>query len=1373
MSTHETESERTEGSRTRRSEEAPSAARRETGVPDREQNGDGRGETTRGRAGSEHRLEGDSTDERRGLGRVGRLQQTVGNRAFAQAAVTARTEAAEQRGPLAERARTGPTESAQPPTTERSGDDRTEQSADRPERPAKRAASAQSHGSRTAGSAVSGRHSSVAGPRQKAHTTPVERAHAHGVQPKLTVGRPNDGYEREADAVATAVTTGHISAAVSTGSGDGPVRPTTARDADLVQTRTDGADPPPRAPAIASTVRSPGSGRSVPRPVRDRIEPVLGTSLGGVQVHSGRDAARAAGGLGARALTRANHIFLGDGESAHDVELMAHEATHVVQQGAAGDEPERAPAPSAEVQRLLPETALRKLNDWARYIPGWTLFTVLIGYNPLLGEQVDRTPTNLVEGLLSLVPFGPAIFDKLQELGILRDAFEWVTGELKRLKLSIARIKGTLEAAWDDISIAGSILGIGEGAVEVLERHFDPLLNDVESFAGSLVDRVVGFVEEAVTEQLEGLLDSSGVWSLFTKVLGRDPLRGEDVDASPTEILEDFLRLIGKEQHLQKMREEGVVTEAAEWIATQIEAFTSLLGQVQGLVEQLWETISPANIANLWANVRSFVGSVGSFLQRVWTFATTVAGKVLELVKDALVRTLQTYVTDNLPGFELLTVVLGRNPFTGERVPRTPETIMRGFITLLPGGATLYQKLAETGAIAQAGTRIQAAMTQLGITWEFVVSLFRSVWESLSMEALVEPVAAFQRIVAQFREPVSRLFSFVSVVLRELFSVVLQLMNFPTQLLGSIVGNAMQAITAIKQDPVGFLLNMLGAVKLGFQNFFTNILTYLGRGLADWLFRGLREAGVEPPTDLSLGSVLEFVLEVLGITMDRIWEKLAERIGQENVDRIRGAIDRLTGIWNFVADVRERGVSAIWEYVQEQITGLWDTVLAKAREWVMERVINRATRWLLSLLDPTGVMAVINGFSAFLSAVQSAAEYAVDILRIVNDYVSTIASVARGELAAGAAKLEQGLANAVPVAIGFLANQFGLGNIGEKIREIVASVRSVVDRAIGWLVDKAVSGVQSVLRALGIGQEEQDEAPATEADGTFVYETTEGGHTFRVTQNLQVFRFSESEQVTGDPRQQYLQKILEKKEPRVKPSYQTELGEPGRAVGPKGHIEGLLSSKGRPGIKTKNLPGYLPGDVRGHLIAYTFKGPDDPGNLVPMQETFNISTYGGYEGTLREEYTKKMDASEPVLLYMETKPHYDSDDASTIEAFRPSRITISGTIISLEATASGLEVTKNKLVDKTPKNPRPDVQTIDVNHAEDEELNAVLSPITFGERKFVIEAIKGGRPYYSEQDVVTTILNAFEQKRNIDDAKRAELIDTLSQISGRFLPSDR
>lgn len=80
----------------------------------------------------------------------------------------------------------------------------------------------------------------------------------------------------------------------------------------------------------AGSVRSPGT--PLPPEVRRRLEARLGEDLGGVRVHSGPEAARAARDLGAIAYTSGEAIVLGDKAGAADEHLLAHEAAHVVQQ---------------------------------------------------------------------------------------------------------------------------------------------------------------------------------------------------------------------------------------------------------------------------------------------------------------------------------------------------------------------------------------------------------------------------------------------------------------------------------------------------------------------------------------------------------------------------------------------------------------------------------------------------------------------------------------------------------------------------------------------------------------------------------------------------------------------------------------------------------------------------------------------------------------------------------------------------------------------------------------------------------------------------------------------------------------------------------
>lgn len=114
------------------------------------------------------------------------------------------------------------------------------------------------------------------------------------------------------------------------------------READALAQR---AASPAAAPAERSSAEQAArpcgdEGEPLSPRVRTRIEPLLGADLAEVRVHTGSAAEAAAERLQARAFTHGNHISLAADQSAEDLQLMAHEATHVVQQGRESAAPE-------------------------------------------------------------------------------------------------------------------------------------------------------------------------------------------------------------------------------------------------------------------------------------------------------------------------------------------------------------------------------------------------------------------------------------------------------------------------------------------------------------------------------------------------------------------------------------------------------------------------------------------------------------------------------------------------------------------------------------------------------------------------------------------------------------------------------------------------------------------------------------------------------------------------------------------------------------------------------------------------------------------------------------------------------------------------
>lgn len=833
-----------------------------------------------------------------------------------------------------------------------------------------------------------------------------------------------------------------------------------------------GADANPNDNLENALNSSKSGGSPLPHNIKTEMESGFGADFSKIRIHNDANAVRMNKQLGSQAFATGHNIYFNEGKfnpsTQNGKHLLAHELTHTVQQGAAVRmKPQITPAPE-----MIQGSFLDYVPDWiindARHIPGYTLFTVIIEYDPLRQTDVERTPINLIEGLMGLVPFGTAIFDKLQEYDILQQVFDWVKGRLSELGLTIDGILNMVEEVWHALQFPYT------GIIDLIVEKFNTIVDRITSFVGSTIDQIITWIKEALIEVAEPLLAENKAWSLIKKIIHFDPLRGEEVNATTVEILEDFLLLIDRQTELEQMREKGTLQETADWLDTQVGTFDSLLTDLGNLITMAWDAIQPENLVNISDNLTNLVTQAGEFLQRVWDFASGVALKVLELVKDSLLAWLSEQAS-GIRGYSLVKVIIGKDPFTQQVVLRTVPNLIRGFMSLMDGGEEQYAQMEESGAIARIVGQINAAVETLNMTPQSIVQLFTDVWDSMTIDDLVHPLDAFERIIEKFGEPIGRLIAFVAEIIRIVIVAILEIMNFPFDLIGNIITRALEAIDDIKRDPIGFLKNILRALKQGFVQFFDNIVTHLINGVTGWLMSELRDANIPVLTDFSLQGVISWVLEVLNISMERIWEKLAEhpRIGPERVARIRGMINTLEGIWTFIKDVQERGMAAIWDKIQEQLSNLWNTVLDAVKNFVMERIVNRITARLLSMLDPTGIMAVINGAMAFFNAVQSFIKYLREMLEVVNSFVNGVADLARGNVTIAADYLERTMGQAMPVVIGFLANQVGLTGIGARIAEIIGAVREMVDQALTWLVNQAVDrGMALMDRLMGRGEPE-------------------------------------------------------------------------------------------------------------------------------------------------------------------------------------------------------------------------------------------------------------------------------------------------------------
>ncbi len=174
--------------------------------------------------------------------------------------------------------------------------------------------------------------------------------HVARPQAKLTVGAPDDAFEKEADQVADHVMRmpePGVQRMCSECEEERVQRMCTECEEELHAKEEPGRTPSvpegfePRFAAIK------GGGQPLPASERAFFEPRFGHDFSNVRLHSGPAANDLARSVQARAFTLGNSIVLGTGEGGQSGrELLAHELTHVVQQGGGS-------GPVSRIQRFV------------------------------------------------------------------------------------------------------------------------------------------------------------------------------------------------------------------------------------------------------------------------------------------------------------------------------------------------------------------------------------------------------------------------------------------------------------------------------------------------------------------------------------------------------------------------------------------------------------------------------------------------------------------------------------------------------------------------------------------------------------------------------------------------------------------------------------------------------------------------------------------------------------------------------------------------------------------------------------------------------------------------------------------------------------
>ena len=122
-------------------------------------------------------------------------------------------------------------------------------------------------------------------------------------------------------------------------------------------------------------------------------------------------------------------------------------------------------------------------------------------------------------------------------------------------------------------------------------------------------------------------------------------------------------------------------------------------------------------------------------IDRLIAFGKGLVEGILKFIKDAILLPLAK-LAEGTRGWDLLIAVLGKNPITGDAVPRTAETLVGGFLKLI-GQDEVWANMQKANAITRAWTWFQSTMSALVAMVSALPDQFVAAFKSLTIEDVV------------------------------------------------------------------------------------------------------------------------------------------------------------------------------------------------------------------------------------------------------------------------------------------------------------------------------------------------------------------------------------------------------------------------------------------------------------------------------------------------------------------------------------------------------------------------------------------------------------------------------------------------------------
>jgi hypothetical protein len=297
----------------------------------------------------------------------------------------------------------------------------------------------------------------------------------------------------------------------------------------------------------------------------------------------------------------------------------------------------------------------------------------------------------------------------------------------------------------------------------------------------------------------------------------------------------------------------------------------------------------------------------GESVQRsIWDDIKSGAAGIVNALGDPL-----AFLADKaniIPGFRLLTIVLGANPITMAKVDPTPANILMAMIEFIPGGGLVTQALQGSGVFDKVGNWIAGKIKALVATVGALKTAVTTFIGSLQAADIANPGGVWERAKRIFTEPIGQLIAFCKGVVIDILKFIKDAILLPLaklaegtpswDILCAVLGTNPVTGEAVEAKPevlIGGFMKLIGQEEI-WQNM--QKANAIPRAFA-W-FKG------------AYGAVKAFVTAIPGK-----FKELFSSLTIEDVVLVAGAFKKVASVFGgFVGNFISWGLNAAWNLLE-------------------------------------------------------------------------------------------------------------------------------------------------------------------------------------------------------------------------------------------------------------------------------------------------------------------------------------------------------------------------------------------------------------------------------------------------------------------------